>query len=297
LAAFVAACSTPGAAATPTVAPTPTPIPPTPTTEPTPEPTPAEAPQFTVDDLASYHPDDIVLQYDYEPTFFRPEVFYPFGRVPPFTLYADGTLVYLVEGDTYDQQQVMLVHLTPQDTADLVQQVWDLGYGRLEDHADFCSDAEGEEQVCLADAAYTLLSAAQPGGQVRALRIYANFGGDEAAQEAIVALLNDYTHPSAEVYDPKHAALFIQPMGQVADLELQPWPLDDEVALGFGTLGEGELTALALTGDDLDAVLASLPRNTGDFYFEHAGRVYGAFLAPWLPGLDYTTELQAAFPG
>jgi hypothetical protein len=297
LAVFLAACSNPGGALPATVAPTPTPVPSTATPEPSPEPTESGAPQYTVDDLAGFAPEDIVLQFDYEPTFFRPEAFYSFGRVPLLTLYADGTVVYVAEGATFDEAQVMMALLDPEAVAQLVQAVWDLGLDRLESHSDFCGLAEGGQEVCLADAAYTLLRVAQPDGQMRDLRIYANFGGDHAAQAAIEAFLIGYTAAEAQVYEPEMAALFVWPMGEVTDIDVLAWPLAETVSRGFEALGEGELTALPLAGADLKAVLAALPRNTGDFYFEHEGQVYGAFLTPWLPGLDYTTELQEAFPG
>ena len=58
-------------------------------------------------DLEAFSPGDLLVQQDFEPGFFRPEAYYEFGRVPPFTLFADGTLIYILEGETFDQETVM----------------------------------------------------------------------------------------------------------------------------------------------------------------------------------------------
>ncbi len=86
-----------------------------------PQPTATPAPDTDQFDLP-----DVLIQFDYEPTFSTPERFAPFGRVPPFTLLEDGTLIYLDEGGRYDEQRVMEVRLSGDDVEALVQQVLDL---------------------------------------------------------------------------------------------------------------------------------------------------------------------------
>ena len=88
----------------------------------------------------------VVVQYDSEPTFSTPESLQPFGRVPPFTMLEDGTLVYVDEGRGYDER-VMEVKLSENDADALLQQVLDLGFERLGNHADQCEDSGDGSRV------------------------------------------------------------------------------------------------------------------------------------------------------
>ena len=103
----------------------------------------------------------VMVQYDSEPTFFTRESFEPFGRVPPFTMMEDGTVVYLDEGQRYDEQRVMAVSISEDERDALVQQVLDLGFERLASHDEQCEDSGRGASACLADASYTVLRVRQ----------------------------------------------------------------------------------------------------------------------------------------
>jgi hypothetical protein len=236
-------------------------------------------------------PTDVLVQYDFEPTFFRPEAYYPFGRVPPFTLLADGRVIYVDAGQPpkSDKERAMEVRLSREEASRLVDDVLELGFGRLRSHLDSCANPGGTGG-CVADSSFTILRVREPGGTLREVKIYDDFGPDPGALRAIRRLLSEYRHPAAKPYAPRSASLFIQPLSGRAEADPLRWPLGGAV-LAPPRPGLDQW-ARVLRGKDLAALLRVHPRNMGDAVYRHGGKLYGIYVVPWLPGADHTAGVR-----
>jgi len=287
----LAACAVPGGEPTEAVDPT-GPSEPTGSSEPTQAPPGFPDPIYSEEWLSGLPPETILLQMDYEPTFFREEAFHPFGRIPPFTLYADGTVVFLDEGETFDTQQLLTVHLEPEAVLTLLRDVREAGFTGLEDQLDFCQIDENGDQVCIADAAFTILRMTLPDGTLREVKTYANFSNDPGAFDEIVLIMDGFTHRDAEPYMPELAVLFFRALPGDLEIPVQMWPLSEDRVPAIGEA----LSAIVLDAKETETFIAAVGRNTGEFYFEVDRAAFSAYLVPWLPYADYTAEVAEEYP-
>lgn len=238
-------------------------------------------------------PVEVLVQLDWEGGFTPPEVAVPFGRVPAFTLLADGRVLYLDWDDTADvfQEKLLITQLRQDETEALLQQVLDMGFARLESHLDFCMALDDGTSQCVADAGYSVLRVRLPEGDLREIRNWAGFANDPQALAAILDLLSNYRHPEAVPFVPVKASLFIRPIPSAEGVKVDDWPLDP----GWLTppAPAVEQWAGVLAGEEWNTLLQRSSWNVGTRYYRHAAQYYQVVLVPWLPGTDYTDAVPA----
>jgi hypothetical protein len=237
-------------------------------------------------------PLEVLIQLDWEGGFAPPEVSMPFGRVPAFTLLADGRVLYVDEGDPMepDQEQLLIAQLSPEETAVLVQNVLDLGFERLESYLDQCQKLSDGTSQCVADAGYSILRVRLPSGDLREIKNWHEFANDTDSLMAIRNLLSQYRHAAAEPYVPDKATLFVQPILSAEGVELSgDWPLDPAWLVPPDPATQQ--WAGVPTGAEWDALLEVTLRNMGIYYFYHAGKFHQIVLVPWIPGTNYADEV------
>lgn len=249
---------------------------------------------YTLQWLSGLSPQTILIQQTYEPTFSRMEAMFPFGRVAYFTLYADGTVIYIDEGETYAQQQVYSARLSLEETLALVREFMQMGFEGLQDYLDICSppDAQGE-QVCIADDSYIIVSAMLADGSFKTVKSYGSFSNDPAALEEIRQLLTGFSAPGGAPYAPEKAALFVTGLPSTMERPQFTWPL----APSYLQADTGATRATVLEGVPLRQLIDAVGRNTGEFYFENGGAGFLVYLVPWLPTDDFSADLAKEFRG
>ena len=89
---------------------------------------------------------------------------------------------------------------------------------------------------------------------------------------------------------PAKATLFIRPMAEAVDVTVLDWELGPA---WLEADDKGRQRARVVDGDALATLLASVPRNVGDFFFQHEGQAYHMTLVPWLPLVDFTAAVAA----
>lgn len=255
--------------------------------EPT-KPAATQAPAAVVPDLAA---DDILLQLDYEPGFSLPEYRYPFGRTPPFTLLADGRVIYI---DEIQDFKVMQVQLSQEEAAALLQQVREMGFAQLESHTDMCGKLADGSEPCIADASTSIMRVRMEDGSLREIRNYANFSNGPVTYDAIYSLMNDYTQPGAAVYTPHAATLFVRMapppgVGSPAD-----WPLDPAY-VKRAQAAPDQFTAVVLSAAEIAKWQEDVGIH-GPITFQLNGQPVSGFFVPWLPGADFSAVIAAEFP-
>lgn len=238
-------------------------------------------------------PLEVLVQLDWEGGFTLLEHAVPFGRVPAFTLLADGRVLYMDESDPMSpgQEELLIVQLKPEEIEALVRKVLDLGFERLESYLDQCQQLDDGSSLCVADAGYSILRVRLPGGGLREIRNWGDFANDAEALLAIRRLLSDYRHPEAVPYVPDRATLFITPVPSADGWVVADWPLNP----GWLTppAPSVEKWAGVLAGEELAVLLAETGRSMGIYAFRDGDRFYQVILVPWLPGTDYSDAVAA----
>ncbi|HUO84811.1 MAG TPA: hypothetical protein VM534_06815 [Thermoanaerobaculia bacterium] len=237
---------------------------------------------------ASAGTDEIILQLEYEPSFTVLMTSQkPWGRVPEFTLYSNGTAIWMSEEG--QRSALREADLPEEDVLALVQRVRDAGLERIDSYTDLCMRHNETEQVCVADASTGVLRFRNASGELEVRRNYATFARSSEALAAVRGILERFDWQPSHQYIGRFATLVVvDASNDASETEAHPFPLDP--ALLEGT----DERVHWLPSDPYRLLVESLPGNVGWFRVEHAGRFYDIVLIPWVPGSDFRTEMKSS---
>lgn len=218
-------------------------------------------------------------------------------RVPSFTLYRDGTVVFVERTDS--GHALRMWRMPEHEARDHIEHVRALGVARLRSYSHHCLRT-GHDSRCISDAGVRVLRARLPDGALRELRIYAGFAPRlteqlHAIYDRITAIEAHYQ--GSPLYLPRGATLFVVPLErEVAGLapesraRMRPWPLDGE------TLQRAPAAKkVALEVPQIRTMIAAAGSNiVRDQLFVHGGRLVYASMIPWLPDADHREAIARA---
>ena len=236
-------------------------------------------------------PKDVMVQLAYEPSFAAVLARNPFhsdGRIPPFTLYADGTIIYH-PGDRDGVWVTKDPRRLPERT---IRHFLALGFEDVESHESSCWPTD-EGKSCLSDAS-TMILRVRLDGELQERRNYAGIavtkGAELQAMYDRIDLLSRASPFGERLYIPERATLWVEESsGEQAELHgADPWPLSAD---RLPPVDAADPTKLVLEGEELSRTLDVIgEKMMRHRYFTDGERVVVAVLVPWLPGETHPDE-------
>jgi len=240
----------------------------------------------------------LLLQMDWEPTYSEPFRFQAAARMPAFTLYSDGLVVYV-----HGKEGIVLCAKLSAAQADSVwRHVLGLGIERLESYESQEKAVSDSMSMIVFDASIGIIRQRRSSGELRTIKNYADFANEPEILSQVRTYLQDWHDPSATMYIPQQATLVI--VGRWIDDKNWPaWPLQPGILTsapwrppsGGGTYWSSE-KAYVVDGERYE-VLAGFPRQgMGMQCFKYEGSSYSVIARPWLPGEDFSKAIGDQAP-
>src|SRR5262245_47682 len=219
---------------------------------------------------------DVLVQLDYIPGWLRGEpvaITEPFGRMPRFTLFSDGVVIYLAD-------QIMSANLTASDALALRDHIVSLGFPSLPNHFETPSR----------DAGTTILRVRLSSGELREVR-YVVHSNPREVSDSIGEYLDAYSHPDALPYVPENATLVIttseaRPIKPEYIAKIPLWPLSAQ-QLERPTPGATEW-GFVITASQYQLLVQTFRPFWQLVSFRVGDRIRLALVRPWLPGEDFS---------
>lgn len=225
----------------------------------------------------------VILQLEYQPTFAPIEVMVEAGRLPTFTLYENGTVVYSPQTE---RGRVLQAQITEEEAHQILDRVTEMGLERLQQF-------QWEEDQEAADHSYIFLRALQHDTYAEVC-IYGGIDLWVRPKELkrILAFLKGYAHPDAIDYAPEAATVFVsQSEMEEADFE---WPLDEAYLTPVAENRQSH-TAFSVFGGELESLVLATGHKWDFHIASHGDKNFRVFTMPWLPGVDHTDSILCGF--
>ncbi|MEM6995706.1 MAG: hypothetical protein AAF721_34675 [Myxococcota bacterium] len=246
--------------------------------------------------------DDLVVQLEYAPGFAGVDTRDPFdayGRVPTFSMYRDGSVIYVGENE-HGEHGLFVAQRGEMAVTETLQHILALGFEDIEGHEETCIERP-TGRLCASDSA-TLVLRVRVGETMREIRNYAGWAKAHGAQLAAIydriELLGQPSPWGTRPFVPLAATLYtrtLRPSAEAAECDrvgIEPWRLDASM---FEHAFAANRTTSAVRGEPLRRLTAVLGNGVGRYAcFGLGDRTLRAELVPWLPGVDHHEAIAAA---
>lgn len=221
-----------------------------------------------------------------------------FARLPEFTLYADGTVVYIADpAPGPDPDSYLTATLTTSEAAGIRKHVLDLGFASLETDTTFSTRSPDPPNVVTERGNDSIISMRMDDDELRTVRNNGFWANYPDTLKAIYEYLALWSSPKGIPYEPHTATVAVDSHWKAvrtADPVAPVWPLKESLVSASPSTKHPGGAPFIIDGAQYATLMHTAePWLRGRMSFSQGEFVYLVVVRPWLPGEDFTAPLES----